>query len=180
MSPLEYTVTIATVSPGEGSQAGGTEITITGMGFASTLSDSSSIELDPGNEILSDAYQRALGALGEECIGGWENVVTVGEWECDIISADHMTITCVTPVNQNADATNTYDVMVQVRCTDVDSTSLDVSVSDGFTYSNDLTPELSGVTPERGTVHGGNSITISGAGFSDNPSEISVMVRTCM
>ena len=55
------------------------EITITGMGFAPAKSDSNSMEWDPGNEILADAYKQALVANDDECSEGWESVVTVGD-----------------------------------------------------------------------------------------------------
>lgn len=164
------------MTPNEGSQAGGTEITITGMGFSLIVSDSNSMELDPENEILSDAYKRALVANGNGCNEGWETLVTMGGNECDIITLDHMTITCITPANQNAGITDIYDVIVQVRCTDNSSTPLSATINNGFTYSDHLTPEVTGVTPNQGTVYGGNSITITGTGFSDDPSEIFVKV----
>ena len=179
MNPLEYIVVVETVLPWEGSQAGGTMITISGTGFARTSSDSGSTEWNHGNEILSDAYHRAL-AGDNGCSGGWENLVMVGEWECDIITSDHMTITCITPANQNAGSTNAYDVTVQVYCHGSDSTPMTDTLSSGYTYSDSLTPEVEEVTPSQGSVHGGNTITITGNGFSHDTSQISVMVRSYM
>ena len=171
---MEYTVTVDTVLPGEGSQVGGTEITITGIGFALTSYDFD--EWNPGNEILLDAYQRAVVANGDGCSGEWRNVVALGGIECVIITADHMTITCITPANQNPGTTDTYDVTVGVVCSDVGSTPASGVAAGGFTYSNLLTPEVTEVTPHQGSIHGGNSITITGTGFSDDPSQLSVKV----
>ena len=176
MYPLEYTVVIATVLPGEGSQIGGTEITITGVGFASVMSDSDSMEWNLGNEILADAYERALVANDNECSDGWENVVMVGGWECDVITANHMTITCITPANQNFGIINVYNVTVHVQCRDMGSVALFHTVSDGFTYSDALTPAVGIVTPTQGSIYGGTIITITGIGFSTDPSEVTVMV----
>ena len=173
VTPLEYSVVIETVTPSEGSQKGGTEITISGMGFSLTVFDSDSMEWD--NEILLDAYERALVAHGDGCSEGWESVVMVGGSECDIITVNHMTITCITPANQNPGITDIYDVMVQVGC---GSVSLSASISGGFTYSDDLTPEVTGITPDQGSIYGGTSVTITGTGFSDDPSEVSVKVCT--
>ena len=166
--PLEYTVTVDTVTPGEGSQEGGTEITITGTGFAPTSPHS--VEWSHENEIVWDAYQRALVANGDGCSGEWRNVVTLGGSECDVISADHMTIKCITPANQNPGATDTYDVTVEVICSDVGSTPASGVATGGFTYSDILTPEVTGVTPDQGSIHGGESITIDGTGFSEESS----------
>ena len=178
MSQLEYSVVMETVLPVEGSQAGGTEITISGKGFVSRTSpDSNFVEWDPQQPILSDAYERALIAYDNECSEGWENVVMVGVWECDIITADHTTITCTTPANQNPGTTNVYDVTVNVLCKDVGSVALSDTLSNGFTYSVTLTPTITGVTPPEGSVHGGNSLSITGTGFSDDPLKVSVMVR---
>ena len=174
MGQLGYSVAVETVMPLEGSQAGGTEITITGTGFAPT-SESNSVEWDYGNSILSRAYQRALGSHDNECSEGWESVVTVGGWECDIITASHMTITCITPANQNAGITDMYDLVVTVRCKD-GSMITSQTYATQFSYSDVLTPTLSGVTPTEGSVHGGNVVTITGTGFSDDPADISVKV----
>ena len=171
---MEYTIIIYIVVPGEGSQKGGTEITITGTGFAPTSSDSE--EWDPGNEILSDAFQRALVANGNGCSGGWRNVVTIGDNDCDVITADHMTLTCVTPANEYPGTTNTYDIIISLVCDDPSFFSTGVIVGPGFTYSDPLTPEVTGATPDQGSIHGGNSITIEGTGFSDDPSAVTVKV----
>ena len=168
--PLEYTVTVSDVLPDEGSQNGGTEITITGTGFALTSSDSN--EWDPGNEVLLDAYQRALVANGNGCTGEWKNVVRIGVSECDVITADHMTITCITPPNPGT--TDIYDMIFEVVCSDEISAQ---AIGDLFTYSDVLTPEVTEVTPNQGSIHGGDSITITGTGFSDDPSQLSVKVQ---
>ena len=173
---MDYVISIDTVLPGEGSQNGGTEITITGSGFA--LFSFSSTEWNPGNEILSDAYNRALIANGEGCSGGWVNTVRMGGSECDIITADHMTITCVTPPNDTPGIVDTYDITVEVSCTD-SSTPVTEVASGVFTYSDLLTPVVTGITPEQGSISGGDMITISGTGFSNVLSEISVKVRKC-
>ena len=146
------------------------------MGFAPTASDSDSMEWVPENEILTDAYKRTLVANDDECSNGWESVVMVGGWECDVITADHMTITCITPANQIV-GTNVYDVTVHVQCRDSGSVSQSQTISSGFTYSDTLTPEVGRVTPMQGSVYGGTTITISGTGFSDDASQVVVMVR---
>lgn len=169
---LQYSVVVESVSPSEGSQAGGTEITISGAGFAPT---SSVTVWEPENSILLDAYKRAKVAQDNGCPEGWETIVTVGMEECDIITSDHVTITCITPANQNAGTTDPYDTVVTVRCKDGSQVSSH-TLSDGFAYSDTLTPEITGITPAQGSVYGGNSITITGTEFSEDPTSISVMV----
>ena len=135
------------------------------------------MEWDPGNEILADAYKRALVTYDDECSEGWESVVTVGDWECEVNTADHMTITCITPANQNVGITNMHDVTVHVQCRDMGSVALSHTITSGYSYSDMLTPEVFAVTPTEGPVHGGTALTITGAGFSADPSEVAVMVR---
>ena len=162
------------MSPGEGSQNGGTDITITGSGFA--VSSFGSTEWDPGNAIVADAYTRAMDANGNGCDGRWRNVVMMGGSECDVISADHMTVTCITPANESPGTMDTYDVTVDVVCSDISSTPASGVASGVFTYSNLLTPEVTGVDPLQGSIHGGDTIAISGSGFSEHTSDISVTV----
>lgn len=169
---LQYSVVVESLSPSEGSQAGGTEITISGTGFAPT---SSVTVWEPEDSILLDAYKRAVLAQDNGCPEGWETVVTLGAEECDIITSSHMTITCVTPANQNAGTTDVYDIMVTIRCKDGSQVSSH-TLGNGFAYSDALTPQITGITPDQGSVYGGNSITITGTEFSENPTSISVMV----
>lgn len=177
MDMLQYSVSLETVLPSEGSQAGGTEITIAGTGFAPMSSVTSSTGWEPENSILLDAYKRAVVAHDNGCPESLQTVVRVGVEECDIITADHMTIRCVTPPNPNPGTTDTYDVVVTISCSDGSQISSH-TLSNGFSYFNTLTPQITGITPAQGSVYGGNSITITGMDFSEDLNSISVMVST--
>lgn len=168
---LQYSVSVESVSPLEGSQAGGTEITISGTGFAPT---SSVTVWEPENSILLDAYKRAVLAQDNGCPEGWETIVTLGGEECDIITSDYLTITCITPANQN-EGTTDYEMVVTVRCKDGSQVSSH-TLSNGFAYNDGFTPQITGITPAQGSVYGGNSVTITGTEFSEDPTSISVMV----
>ena len=141
---LQYDVAVDSVDPSRGSHAGGTEITITGIGF-----------------------------LAEQNNGFCTQQVLVGENECSVTSTSYTSITCITP--ENTEANVLYSVSVTVSCTDDPTGSSDMAV-DAFTYDSLLTPVLDDVSPSEGSSSGGESITISGSGFSDALDGNSVMV----
>ena len=141
---LQYDVVISSVEPSQGSSAGGTEITITGMGF-----------------------------LPEQNEDSCTQEVQVGGEECSVTGSSYTSITCLTPANTGADAL--YNVSVTVSCVDDPTGSSDVAI-DAFTYDASLTPVLSSVSPSEGSSSGGESITITGSGFSDTVEDNTVMV----
>ena len=170
---LNYGIVIEAVEPAEGSQAGGTEITISGKGF---WSDSGTGEWSPEDPTLAAAYHIALVAHDDGCSAGWENEVTVDWVECDIISSSHMTITCITPANPSPGVMDIHDIMVKVRCRDGSSETTQ-TLPAGFTFSPALTPAVMAISPEQGSVYGGDTVTITGSGFPDDVTGVVVEVR---
>ena len=162
---LQYQVEVRSVSVNEGSDAGGTEIVIMGTGFvpqsvpqsdsSSSISDNVALALDYANTFLEDS-----------CNSGHSNVVRIGDNECTISDSTYTTVTCATP--ENTGPGTTYDVTVIVLCNDdpADTSHMGV-LSNGYTYSSALTPEVTSVVPDQGSAVGGETITITGSGFSD-------------
>ena len=162
---LQYQVEVYSISVTEGSDAGGTEIVIMGTGFvpqSPPQSDSSgSIS---GNIALALDYANVFTEYS--CTSGHSNVVLIGDNECTISDSTYSTITCTTP--ENTGPGTTYDVTVIVLCNDnpADTSHMD-TLPDGYTYNTTLTPVVTSVAPSQGSTTGGETITISGSGFSD-------------
>ena len=170
---LDYAVAVETVDPSEGSQAGGTLLTISGSGF---VSDSGPLEWVMESPKLASAYALVRGNHDDGCAGGWENEVEVGGARCDITGSSHVTITCITPPNPTQGVTDTHDVTVKVRCRD--DTQITMATAPGsFSYSTSLTSLVTSVTPVMGSVHGGDSVVVSGNGFPDDIDSVTVEVR---
>ena len=92
--------------------------------------------------------------------------VTVGETPCFIDEFDTNYINCSTGnlrVGSN-------DVKVHVS-------GLGDAVSDGVTIT--VTPALDDISPKEGSVEGGTEITISGIGFNDDSTSVSIASETC-
>nr|XP_055075552.1 fibrocystin-L-like [Misgurnus anguillicaudatus] len=51
-----------------------------------------------------------------------------------------------------------------------------VNLTIGYTYRSSLTPVISAVTPRRGGTAGGTRLTITGSGFSEDASEVTVTI----
>ena len=141
---LQYDVVVSSVDPAQGSDAGGTEIAIAGIGF-----------------------------LPEQNEDSCTQEVLVGGNECSVTSSSYTSITCITPENTGADIL--YSVSVTVSCVDDPTDSSDMA-TDAFTYDASLTPVLGSISPSEGSSSGGESIVISGSGFSDVIEENTITV----
>lgn len=164
---LTYDIAANSVDIATGSQGGGTTIIISGSGFYTddlANSNPESFEEHYANDLRS---KRTTGCQ-------LANMVTIGDNPCDIIGSTPDTITCVTP--EETGTSSTYDITVSVGCVDDPTTHLSAVLSDAFNYDAAITPSLSGVSPSEGAVHGGLSVVISGSGFMDDISAITVTV----
>ena len=168
---ISYEVSVDSIDISSGSQAGGTEITISGSGFYSEDSV-------PGSTSLTEVYAQPF--LASVCQNGWANVVTIGNNSCAITDSTLTTISCLTPEETGGDTT--YNIIVSVGCHDSQSGFISATITNGFTYDTLLTPYVTGVSPAEGGVHGGESVVISGSGFGTDSTQVSVEVRVidCM
>lgn len=172
-SGLTYGLVLNTITPSQGSQTGGTEVTITGSGFyheASNSMGSRSSQSSP-SEMTSSYLHRVAG-----CPSGWRNQVTLGGSRCTVIHSESMSLVVRTPAEIVGRGSSLYDLEVSVLCPDdvsIPSTALLPSV---FTYDPTYTPSVSTVSPSYGVTQGGQEVTISGDGFSTNTQENEVLV----
>ena len=166
---LWHQVEIHSISVTEGSDAGGTEIVIMGTGFVpqSESNDPTPVDTNPAVD-----YTNTLVTSG--CSNRESNIVLIGDNECTIFNSTYTTISCITPENTGLETT--YNVTVTVLCEDMSYTD---TLTNGYTYNAALTPNVTSVTPEQGSVFGGEMITISGSGFSEILEENTVMVSLC-
>lgn len=161
---LTYNLVLNGISPSQGSQTGGTEVTITGSGFYH--------ETDRHEPPL---YARVMSM---ECVSGWRNEASIGGRPCAVIQSEGASLTVKTPAEVAGSAVSTYDVEVLVVCPDNGSTSASAILSGVFTYNSAFTPLLFNITPSVGAIQGGQTVTISGEGFSSNVLQNEVLVRT--
>ena len=166
---LWYQVEIDSISVTEGSDAGGTEIVIMGTGFVPQSESNDPIPADTNPAV---DYANTLADSG--CSDRESNLVLIGDNECTIFNSTYTTISCITPENSGSETT--YNVTVTVLCEDMSYTD---TLTNGYTYNAALTPNVTSVTPEQGSVFGGETITISGSGFSEILEENTVMVSQC-
>jgi hypothetical protein len=123
---------VTSVSPTIGSSNGGTVLTITGRNFCPLVED-------------NQAY-----------IGNAIN------WNCDILTANATTITCITPPQNSVYNNSGQPVTVTGRAL-IDSTCEGTCT---FTYNADTPPTVS--TPNSLNFVGSNSYTLTGTGFVNN------------
>ena len=97
--------------------------------------------------------------------------VTVCTDECSIESVTDSEITCLAPANSGS-GTESCDVTV----TQVSGASV---LAGSFTYDDALTPQVTGVSPQRGGTGGGTSITITGTGFAASGNKVMVDGSIC-
>ncbi|XP_053190049.1 fibrocystin-L-like [Scomber japonicus] len=97
--------------------------------------------------------------------------VTIGSEECKVIRASDSELKCRTPAATAGSQTVT--VMVGNMTETADSS---------FTYDNDLTPQISGLSPQTTTVIGHQVLTILGSnlGAQDNDSSVLVGWKECV
>ena len=76
---------------------------------------------------------------------------------CDIISISMSHITCITTAHAEG------NVSIQIS---IGESS--VNISDAFEYASSLTISVTSLSPQQGSVSGGELITISGSGFLDS------------
>ena len=159
---LQYRLEVDSISPSEGSIAGGTQVTINGHGFYHLVINGSASADDSDTQelfALSRYYDAVAG-----CQNGWRNIVTVGGNTCEVIESTLTTLIIITPAETANDST--YDVTVEVFCPDHTQKSSSQTQTAGYTYSSVLTPTITSIQPVEGSIQGGDSITILGSGFS--------------
>lgn len=77
--------------------------------------------------------------------------------DCSITNINMSHVSCIT----SAHVEGTVDVRVTIGDSSAD-------LGDAFNYSSDLTASVSSVSPQKGSVSGGEILTISGSGFGNN------------
>ena len=145
---LHFLLSISSISPSEGSQAGSTEVTIIGDGFHH-------LDGSGGSSLNTEAL----------CSGGWRNEVLIGGVSCTVINSTARLLTILTP-RQPSLSNHTYNVEVSILCPDNLTVSSSVVLQDAFFYNLNLTSIVLSITPSSGTVLGGETVAISGRGFS--------------
>ena len=167
---LNIQVTITSVAPTMSGLQGGVDVTISGSGFATS-------EDPPKGSNLGYTYSQYKVYSNSNC-SLWENKVTINGQDCAVKTSSATELVCVAPPAVTAGA---KDVIVTVRCTDAGSTAeTSQTLSAGFTYDATLTPTVTAINPAQGSGRGGETVTITGIGFSavvaDNSVKVSVQV----
>lgn len=167
---FNYTLLLTSVSPSGGSRAGDTEITIAGSGFYTN--ESSERQTSPVED-LATLY--LANTLLQQCRSGWENQVTVGSNPCRVSSSTANSLTCLTPTETGT--ASHYDITVSLHCIDTGEEVSNATIPDAFNYVDAFTPNIDSVMPLEGIIQGGDTVTITGTGFSDDRSHNQVLVR---
>lgn len=169
---LQYRLEVDSISPSEGSIAGGTQVTISGHGFyhLAVNGSASAYGSDTRELFALSHYEDAVAG----CQSGWQNIVTVGGNTCEVIESALTTLTIITPAETANDSR--YDVTVEVYCPDQTQISSSQTQTAGYTYSSVLTPTFTSIQPVEGSIRGGDSITILGSGFSSVALENTVKI----
>ncbi|XP_024153621.1 PKHD1 like 1, tandem duplicate 1 isoform X2 [Oryzias melastigma] len=130
-----YLLMISSLSPLSGSTAGGTLLTVIGVGLSQNAT------------------------------------VTVGGEECVVVHANETELKCRTP----AGTAGSHVVTVTVGNTSK-------TASSSFTYDENLTPQMSSLSPQATTVSGPRFLTIMGSGLGgqDNDSAVFVGMKECV
>ena len=168
---LQYLLELESISPSEGSTAGGTQVTINGLGFYHLVAnDSDSADATVTQELFAISHHEDA----DGCQGGWQNIVTVGGNTCEVVESTLTTLIIVMPAETANESQ--YDVTVEVYCPDQLQISSSQTLPAGYTYSSVLTPTLTSIMPVEGSIRGGDSVSILGSGFSSAIQENTVKV----
>ena len=168
---LQYLLELESISPSEGSTAGGTQVTINGLGFYHLVAnDSDSADATVTQELFAISHHEDA----DGCQGGWQNIVTVGGNTCEVVESTLTTLIIVMPAETANESR--YDVTVEVYCPDQLQISSSQTLPAGYTYSSVLTPTLTSIMPVEGSIRGGDSVSILGSGFSSVIRENTVKV----
>ena len=166
---MDYSLELESVTPNQGSIAGGTRVLVRGQGFYDSSLDGIA---------STDSNQHALHHPDtphsqEDC----RNVVTIGDNTCDVVQSSRTTITILTPAAE-MNTMSAYDLTVTVQCSNGPqaSSSTSQTLAGGYTYDTTLTPSLSGIHPTEGSIQGGDTITLFGSGFSNVPEQNTIEV----
>ena len=165
---LHYSLELESVSPNQGSIAGGTQVTLNGRGFYDPAYNGAvNAEL-----VFQRQFELSHGPSPntEDC----QNVVTMGDSVCEIIQSNATVLTFLTPAEMNN--MSTYDVAVTVLCPEGPHTSSSQTLTASYTYDTVLTPVLTSIQPTVGYIQGGDSVTLNGTGFSSVSEENTVKV----
>ena len=171
---LHYLSELDSISPSEGSIAGGTQVIINGHGFYhQAVNGSTSANTTITQQLFILSYGDDPLHAGE-CQSGWQNIVSVGGNTCEVIESTLTTLTIVAPAETANESI--YDVTVEVHCPDEPLLSNRETLTAGYTYNHILTPTLTSVQPMEGSIRGGDSLILQGNGFSNVIEENTVKV----
>ena len=143
---------IDSISPGAGPLAGGDTVTITGSGFSSPDLTFDKVAFDP--------------------TGDTNGSTTIDGVDATVVSDTEITVT--TPdATADADGKSTLTTYLQVFFDDAADPGVPVqasvaTVGSGIVDYNFGFPVIDSVSPADGPVTGGNTVTITGSGFSDS------------
>ena len=167
---ITYSLTVNSISPSQGSSAGGTVATIIGSGFYSAQSSSDG----PASELEREGVYSDATTISE-CPGGWQNEVLLGGAPCTVTDSTSTSLTVIVPPEDSG--TYSGDLQVSVVCPDRLNISQSTTLSNAYTYDASLTPSITSISPRSGSIQGGDVVEISGSGFSSSNSENQVMVK---
>ena len=170
---ITYDLSILSINPLQGSDAGETQVNITGTGFYDQQDDKSTSDDDDDNDTVP-YYLQDGGNDDTECPSAWRNLVSIGGQPCAVVDSTATSLTITTPETPGGDVT--FDLEVCVVCPDNVTLSLCSLLMDAFTYDSTLAPSLFDVTPTFGTIQGGQTVTITGDGFSTTNEDNKVFV----
>ena len=159
---LDYTISVDSIQPSSGGLGGGVAMVISGSGFIPSNKGAAT------GSSLGYTYPRDADEY--ECTT-WTNKVTVGDRECNITAATHTTIHCIVPPS---DVSGEADVGVAVYCDGV--LYHEDTLLDEYVYDDNMTPNVTSITPSGGSGRGGTPVTITGTGFSAYADSNTVMV----
>lgn len=154
---ITLVLSVSGISPSEGSGAGGTLVTITGSGFYHAPSIDTTL---PANS---------------KCVSGWRNEVLIGDDPCVVVNSTAISLVVLTP-KESVPNYSTYDLMVSVVCADNLTLGSSDVLSSAYSYNLTLTPSVLSISPASGGIQGGETVTISGSGFSLSTTQNQVFV----
>ncbi|MGD0748262.1 MAG: IPT/TIG domain-containing protein [Acidimicrobiales bacterium] len=138
---------VSAVSPDVGVQDGGVQITITGTGFQNPALTLSSVGFE-----TTGATPATIDGTGATVVSDTSITVTTPDVTTEADGSPSLATTVVLTYEDPADGNA------------VVTSVLAPSGADTYTFA---TPAITSISPDRGPLDGGNSVTITGTGFAD-------------
>ncbi|XP_060067607.1 fibrocystin-L-like [Ylistrum balloti] len=110
----------------------------------------------------------------EEGKGNVSTEVNIGGYPCDIVSSSYTEIICLTPRS----SVGNRNVSVIIPVTRNKKIPAVCAASCQFLYDDQMTPTVTNVTPKTITGENTTSVTITGTGFGEDKTKVSVNMRS--